>query len=209
MALFPYGIPNGSAAWDVVVVAGVTSPGVVKVDKPKREYKWDAKCGKGTQGSTTTFVGTPPVKVKMTFSLWTFDQFADWDSFRALLLLDPTKSSPTALEVYHPSLADLNIHSLVTEDVGGLVHEGKGLFTVEVNFLEYFPAPPTSAVSTPSTSNGNANPADPVNPDQTGYNGQVNSVDSAINKIQKANDALSKQGQQPAVKPNTSGVSSQ
>jgi hypothetical protein len=61
---------------------------------------------------------------------------------------------PTALDVYHPDLALLDIKSVVVTKIGGLVHDGKGGATVAVDFLEY--RPPTPKGGTPSGSKGNA-----------------------------------------------------
>lgn len=138
--------------WDRVVVGGVTSPGKAEVGEFKRAHEWDVKKGKGTLGATTTFVGRPPAKGTVTFELWTIQHFIDWETFRKALLYDPTKQNVQAVEIYHPSLADIGIHSVVTENVGNAIKAGKGKWTIAVEFLEYFPAPKKSAVSTPSGS---------------------------------------------------------
>jgi len=147
-------------AWDVVVIAGVKSPFVCEVGEFKRANEFDVKKGKGTYGSTITYVGRPPAKGSIKFYLCTAAHFVAWDSFRPLLKYDPTKKSIQAVDIYHPSLADINLSSVVTETVGNIVHAGQGLYTCTVEFLEYFPAPPTSAVATPngSQTNGGTTP---------------------------------------------------
>ena len=157
-------------AWDVVLVGGSDSPGVCKVGEFKRAHEFDVKKGKGTLGATITFVGRPPAKGSVTFKLWTADHFTAWDNFRPLLKFDPTKKAIQAIDIYHPALADIDIHSVVTENIGSIVHEGEGLYSIAVDFLEYFPPPKASAIGTPtgssSTSSANGStpgtPADPV-----------------------------------------------
>lgn len=146
-------------AWDVVRIGQVASPGVCEVGEFKRAHEWDVKKGKGTFGSTTTFVGRPPAKGPVKFYLWDngtlgtgHNHFREWDAFRQLLKYDPTKKSVQAVDIYHPSLADIDIRSVVTESVGNIIHEGKGLYSITVELLEYFPAPKRSAVSTPTQS---------------------------------------------------------
>lgn len=154
--------------WDVVRIGQAISPGICKVGEFKRAHEWDVKKGKGTLGATVTFVARPPAKGSITFKLWTSAHFTAWDSFRPLLQYDPTKKSVQAVDIYHPSLADIGLTSVVTESIGNIVHEGDQLYSITVEFLEYFPPPKGSAVSTPTGSRSTQSnttpgaPADPV-----------------------------------------------
>lgn len=139
-------------AWDFITVAGVNSPIIKGKLDCKRTYKWDVKEGKGTQGATETFVGVPPVKFSVTFYLYLVDDFRKWDEFRALLTYDPTKKDASAVDIYHPSLADIGVKSVVVESIGAVTYEGNGEYNVTVEFLEYTVPPKASAVSTPKKS---------------------------------------------------------
>lgn len=139
-------------AWDVIRVGQSESPGLAIVGEAKRAYNWDQKKGKGTFGFTSTFTGLPPVKASVKFMLWLSRHFTEWDSFRPLLKYDPTKKSIQAVDVFHPSWADVDFKSVVTGSIGSIVHEGKGLYSITVEFEEYRPAPKKSAVSTPTRS---------------------------------------------------------
>lgn len=143
-------------AWHVIEIGQSVSPGVCKIGEFKRAFQWDVKKGKGTLGGTITFVGRPPAKGTITFYLWTPDHFVAWDLFRPLLKYDPTKQAVQAVDIYHPSLADVDIHSVVVENIGNIMHEGQGLYSIQVDYLEYFPPPKTSAVGTPTGSSANA-----------------------------------------------------
>jgi len=132
--------------WDVIRIGQAVSPGVCEVGEFKRAAEWDVKKGKGSLGATITFVGRPPAKGSIKFLLWDPQHFDDWDRFRPLLKYDPTKKAVQAVDIYHPSLADLNLNSVVTESIGGIVHEGKQLYSITVEFLEYFPPPKASAL---------------------------------------------------------------
>jgi hypothetical protein len=146
-------------AWDTIIVGQTTSPGICKVSEFKRAHEFDVKKGKGTLGATITFVGRPPAKGSITFQLWTPEHFADWDKFRPLLKYDPTKAAVQAIDIYHPSLADIDINSVVVESIGNIVHEGQQLYSITVELLEYFPPPKSSAVSTPTGSRPRYDPS--------------------------------------------------
>lgn len=154
-------------AWDTVTIGQVQSPGVCKVTGFKRQNEWDIKKGKGTLGATTTYVGKPPAKGSITFQLWTAFHFAEWDEFRPLLKYDPTKKAVQAVDIYHPSLADIDLNSVIVENIGAIEHEGQQLYTITVDFIEYFPAPKKSAVGTPtssSTTQKGTTPGSPPDP---------------------------------------------
>lgn len=158
-ALNPFDNPE---AYDVVSIGGVTSPGVIKpggITGFKRAHEWDVKKGKGAQGATISYVQRPPAKGTITFTLALREHFVAWESFRPQFLYDPTKKNPQAVDIFHPVLADLQIHSVVCEDISQEENDGYGEWTITVSLLEYFPPPKKSAVSTPTTSQSNTNPA--------------------------------------------------
>lgn len=143
--------------WDTVQIGLKTSPGICTISGAERKFGWDIKKGKGTLGGTLTFNESPPVEFSIEFELWEPSHFVEWDTFRTLFKYDPTKKSTTAIDIYHPSLADLDIKSVVCKSLGAIEHKGKQLYSVKVDLIEYHPPPKKSAVSTPDTSKPNAN----------------------------------------------------
>ncbi len=139
-------------AHDFILLGTAQSPGICRPFEPKREADFDVKKGKGTFGSTVTYVGRPPAKWGIVFELWLARHWDEWTAYVPLLNYDPTKKKVQAIDIYHPSLAEIGIKSVVTTSIGMIKHEGKGLYTRTVEFLEYFPSPKVSAVSTPSGS---------------------------------------------------------
>lgn len=146
-------------AWDVVTIAGVDSPGVAKCAGHARKYEWDKKTGKGLRGATTTLTGGPPAEFTVTFTLWTVAHARAWELFVPLFRYDSTKKSVSAVDIYHPDLADQEIRSVVTQEVGPRVLNEDGSWSYEVSFLEYFPPPKASAVSTPNGSTSSSKDA--------------------------------------------------
>jgi hypothetical protein len=94
--------------WDTFSIVGTLSPGKCKFGKVKRKYQWDKKKGKGSKGESLTFTQIPSVEVSVTLEFWTAAHFREWDEFLPLLKFDPTKKTVTAIEIYHPALADLH-----------------------------------------------------------------------------------------------------
>lgn len=146
---------NNPQEWDVIRVGGITSPGLCKLGDMKSKSEWDVKKGKGVYGATLTYVGRPPTKFTITFKLWLPSHFAAWDTFRPLFKYDATKKQVQAVDIYHPALADIELSSVVCEGIGAINHEGNQLYTIAVDFIEYFPAPKGSAISTPTGSKSN------------------------------------------------------
>ncbi len=141
-------------SWDTVTMAGIVCPGICKIGEFKTKREWDIKKGKGVFGATITFIGRPPSTGSITFYLWTSDHFNQWATFRDLFKFDPTKKDVKAIDIYHPSLVDIDMTSFVCEGIGAVKHEGQGLYSITVDLLEYFPAAKKSAIGTPSGSTG-------------------------------------------------------
>jgi hypothetical protein len=166
-------------AYDVVVVGGVTSPGVCFLSGFKRIQGFDKKIGKGTIGVTPTMTTSPPCYGHIKFVLWDdgvasktgVNQFANMGPFLAQLKYDPTKQNIKAIDVYHPSLAAIDAVAFVCEELGALEQEGEPgqqLYSLTIKLSEYKPPPPQAAVSTPSTTISNTGtdkagpPPDPI-----------------------------------------------
>jgi hypothetical protein len=145
-------------AYDVVKIDGVENPGVIAqggITGFTRPTEWDIKKGKGTKGGTATLSQLPPAKGSIKFLLWSPFHVDAWDLiYRKRFLYDPTKKTVNAVDIYHPALATVGIHSVVTESIGPPVPEGKGLWSITVELLEYLPSPKKTATSTPSGSSG-------------------------------------------------------
>ncbi len=147
-------------AWDVVQVGGEVCPGICVLKGFKRPTEWDVKKGKGTKGGTATLSQLPPAKGSITFYLWNKDHFDAWAStFRSRFKYDPTKKSVNAVDIYHPSLKDIDLVSVVTESIGATEHEGQGKYSITVELLEYLPAAKKTATGTPSGSKSDSNKA--------------------------------------------------
>jgi hypothetical protein len=153
-------MPGPSETSDYLLLGGKRTPGSVKLSGHGRAEKWDVKEGDGQGGATVTYKGEELSKFTATFELGDgddYDDFADWDAFVPILRRATGAKEPSALDVFHPDLARLDIKSVVVTKIGGLVHDGKGGATVAVDFLEY--RPPVPKGGTPNGSSANAGAA--------------------------------------------------
>jgi hypothetical protein len=138
--------------WDVVKMAGVTCPGYCTISGFDRGWGWDVKSGKGEQGTTPTYVNKQECEGDITFYLWLGQHFVLWESYRPLFLYDPTKTATLqAVSIFHPSLYDIGIKSVVTRKLSPARHIGDNLFTIVAKLLAYEPPPKANAVATPKS----------------------------------------------------------
>ena len=159
--------------WDVVKIAGQQCPGYCEISGFERKWKWDRKKGKGAQGFTGTYTGVEPVEGEINFFLWAGIHFVQWETFRPLFKYDPTKgvvATASAIDIFHPSLADIDIKAVVCESISPIKHLGGNLFEIRVKLYEYLPPPKAAAVATPKgsksgiTTGGNASTPAPTDP---------------------------------------------
>ncbi len=147
--LDPFSSPE---SWDVVMVANTNTPGVAELSGFARPFGWEVKKGKGAKGSTVTLNDYPPAKGTLTLRFWTQDHFIQWAEFRAIWNYDPTKKPVAAVDIFHPSLADLGIDRVVCEEISAVEKESPGLYKVVIKLIEYNPPPKKPAVATPDGS---------------------------------------------------------
>lgn len=154
--------------YDVILLGGVASPGEVTLSGHKREEGWDVKEADGKSGASTEIKGHKLAKFTASFYLVRdvaqgIDDFAAWDEFVKIINGTTSGKSPSAVDVYHPDLAELDppISSVVKGTVGGKVPDGKGGATVVVEFLEYKPPKPKSGSPSGSKSKKQPDPNDP------------------------------------------------
>ncbi len=156
--------------YDVIQLGGMQSPGICVVSGFKRQHTWDKKLGKGTKGGTSTLTGIPPVSGSIKFFLWQPSHWDQWELFRPLFKHDPTKKEVKAVDIYYPTLAKIDIKSVVCEDIGAEEPEGLGKWSITVQLLEYSPPPKATVTGTPSGSTpgggkgdaGKPIPGDPI-----------------------------------------------
>lgn len=123
-------------AYDVIILGGLTSPGIVEVTGAAREAEWDEPKAKGSSGAEPTYNGQKLSGITCKFKFWEASQLDEWRRFRTILEKPTDAKEPRPLDIIHPLVNDLGITSVVVDVEGQLVRETGCLWTVEVKFKE-------------------------------------------------------------------------
>jgi hypothetical protein len=145
------------STWDVIQLEGVTCPGTVRISGFDRKFVWDKKKGKGAQGVSLTYVAKDICQGRLEFQVWTEAHFEAWETFIPLFKYDPTRQNLQAVTIWNPLLSDVDITQIVVESIGPFEHQGAGLWTREVNVIEWAPPPKAAAIATPTTAQAGRN----------------------------------------------------
>lgn len=138
--------------WDVVIFSGIAY-GFCELSGFDREYEWDIKQGRGVQGATCTFVGQGLAKGSVKFFAWEKEHFDSFKTILKIITYDPRKKATAqAIQVWHPSLIEQNVNAVVPQKIGKWEHDGQGLYTRTVEFLEFKPPPKIDITTSPVTS---------------------------------------------------------
>lgn len=180
--------------FNVISVAGVSSPGSVEITGAERPYKWDEKPTAGAQGSTITYRGWDLAKPQAKFTFWEPEQISTFfTSFLPLLQYDASKTSPKPVQCSHPAFAAADIKAVVVTKIGQLENDGNQRYSIIVEFLEYRLPPKVNATSTPKSSS----PDSPKKSD--GSQGPKQSA--AEDALDRATDVARAKAAQPLPKP--------
>ncbi len=149
-------------SFDVMVAAGVSSPGVMTIiSGGSREYNWDINQAPGVQGYTMTYRGwkagdeivcrfpffehpdgpgyaTAQSQIQSFYQVWV-----------PIWAIDARKLRPTPTAVTHPALNANDINALLCKRIGNMQTDGRMNWWVDMAFLEYRP-PKLIPVATPN-----------------------------------------------------------
>ncbi len=147
-----------SSQWDVLIIGGKRSPGVVRVSGNALKVGWDIQNATGVSGAITRRIGEPLKEFDAEFDLsnelddLNVSDFDLWDEFQSLLesTVIPGKK-PFALDVYHPDLARNRITAVTLGSIGEIVLDGKGGGRIKVHFLEFRPPKPNRPIASTKT----------------------------------------------------------
>lgn len=147
------------AAWDTVYVQGVPWQGKIEFRNPRLVQNWDAKTGRGVEGSTDSYVGIKPEGFEIVFYLWTDGHFTRWQTFSQLFKYAGAKGSATPSSIYHPCLAMVGITAVTCLELGAVLPAGDELlWSASVKLRQFRPPVPMPKVLTPG---GAASASDP------------------------------------------------
>lgn len=141
-------------AYDHILLGGIESV-LCEVAGASSPRKWDEQKGYGSSGATIVYTGDGLANFAVKFMFYRTEDFVAWDAFSLQLAKSPSGAKPTALDIYHPTLEQLGIVSVVVEDVGQLTQVADGMWVIEVKFKQYRAPTPAKGKPGGSKSNGN------------------------------------------------------
>ena len=141
--------------WLTYFLAGIPCAGTIPrggIKGFKRETGWDIKKGKGSAGATLTLQTLPPVEGTITNQLFTDQDFDDWDNFASTVLsTSVADQQASGLSIAYPQFASVGLTTVVVKNFTGPEYQGKGMYHVSVELIEWQSPPPTSIVKTVSS----------------------------------------------------------
>jgi len=151
--------------YDVLVSAGVTSPGVCSLTIGAREFVWDRKTAQGAKGENITFKNQKIVEFQAQFKLIGDDQLEAWEAWIALWDWDPIKQKPTPVDVLHPLLYERGVSLATATKIFPPTQDRKGdnLWTAKLEAIEWAPPPKKNVSGSPANANGGKSAADNAN----------------------------------------------
>lgn len=128
--------------YDCIVLAGKRSPGVCKLNAPKRSLGWDKQKAKGDDGASVVNNGAELCEFQATLTLWKDpdrDEYAGWDAWKPILDTQVKDTDKKALDIYHPQLVAIGVTGVVVKSYTAPQPDGKGGATVHIDFIEFKP----------------------------------------------------------------------
>jgi hypothetical protein len=143
----------GLPGTDKIAIAGIPAPGKWTLLRAPRKFGWDVRKGAGLSGATVVPTGDELVVARFLVEIWDPADYLLFNAFRSQYLkkqLVSVAGSPQglAIGIDHPELKQLGATSFVVQEVNPLVNDSFGVWSAEVEFLEY--RRPLPALSKPA-----------------------------------------------------------
>lgn len=122
---------------DHILLANRRSPGIAVVNGAGSPRRWDVRNGYALSGARVVFRGIALSRPIVTLTLVSTEDWNAWDDFRTLVQRPPVGVRARAQDIWHPILEDLNIVSVVVEDVLQPKQVADGEWAIDIKFIEF------------------------------------------------------------------------
>lgn len=122
---------------DHILLAGQRSPGLAVVTNADSLRRWDERRGYALSGARVVFRGIGLARPVVTLRLLSAEDWAAWHEWRPLVQRPPVGERARAQDIWHPILEDLEIVSVVVENVLQPVQVADGEWNVVLKFIEF------------------------------------------------------------------------
>lgn len=144
--------------WDFVDFAGQSTPGIAEVRGAGTPRRWDEAESVGFSGAFLTYHGQKLSHFSVLIRLTTTQDWLDWHGFYPLVKKVPLGKRQRPIDVMHPFLTELGIHSAVVEDVlQPELIDDSGVWQIEIQMIEYR----SPRIALAAAEGAKADPADP------------------------------------------------
>jgi hypothetical protein len=127
-------------SWDTVVLGGATLPGIAEVHFDKSRDV-DKKKSKGNDGITLTDNGADAAEGEITLTIWTAEQWRDWQRIKPKL--DPQKAGgiKSPLTIIHPMAASAGVDTVYVEKLSETHPRKGGAQRITMSVVQWFAQP--------------------------------------------------------------------
>lgn len=143
---------------DYVMLGGKRTPGLAEVVGASSPRNWEERPGYAMAGAWLVFRGNKLAQFEVKLRFYSPEDFAEWDAFVPTVLRTPQGKRPTAIDIWHPFLEQLQIKAVAVEDVSQPVQTDDGEWTVTLKLKEF--RRPKFALAKPESAS--TTPEDPV-----------------------------------------------
>jgi hypothetical protein len=160
-------VVDSTRTGNAIIIAGFSLPGKWTLLNALKDYGWDQRAGYGQDGAYVVSTGTKLVTARFLGEFWANSDVFVFKTFRSAFLKSPVIAAngqvanlpSLALGIAHPELAALGVTSVVVKSIGPLLQMEPGLWSIEIDFLQYRPPKLTVARPLQTTPPGPKSPA--------------------------------------------------
>ena len=117
--------------------AGHVTPGIAEVVGASSPRRWDERESYGWSGAFIVYHGVNLSHFSVKIRLITRQDWADWYAFKPIVDRVPLGTLQRPVDISHPYLDLLGIHSVVVDDVTQPDQVEHGIFEIEIKLIEY------------------------------------------------------------------------
>jgi hypothetical protein len=132
------------AGWDPLTqpidkahMGGKWTPGILEIIGASSPRNWEEVGGYGMSGALLIYRGWGLSHFSLVFWLWEAGDWADWNAFKPLVMRPPRNTRPRSIDISHPLLEDLQIRSVVVEDLFAPEQAEAGVWRIEVRVIAF------------------------------------------------------------------------
>jgi hypothetical protein len=128
---------------DYILLANQRSPGLAVISNAASLRRWDERRGYALSGARVVYRGLGLARPIVTLRLLSAADWDAWHEWRPLVQRPPVGEGARAQDIWHPILEDLDIGSVVVENVLQPKQVADGEWAIDIKFIEYRRPVPT------------------------------------------------------------------